>query len=232
MSRTKPLHDLQVLDQQRDTALDRLTRIEHAMGRAPAVVAAQKALAEGEAALARVEESLTACQAQRQTLKARMAAEEAQLYGGRTASAREIEGQKANLDAHQRQLSDLDDAALALMLERDAAADAAAGARRAVDEAMAAAEGTDAQLRAAHARLTEGLAALGPRLEQARSQVAAADLALYDRLRADAKRGGVSVAKLTGEACGGCGRTLTSAETQRAAAVLTQCPACGRILHA
>jgi predicted nucleic acid-binding Zn-ribbon protein len=232
MSRTKPLHDLQVLDQQRDTALDRLTRIEHAMGRAPAVVAAQTALAACEAALARVEESLAACQARRQTLKARLAAEEAQLYGGRTASAREIEGQKANLDAHQRQLSDLDDAALALMLERDAAADAAAGARRSVDEAMAAAEGTDAQLRAARTRLTDGLAVLGPRLEQARSQVAAADLALYDRLRADTKRGGVSVAKVTGEACGGCGRALTSAETQRAAAALTQCPACGRILHA
>lgn len=231
MSRTKPLHDLQLLDQQHDAAQSRLQRIEQALGRTPAVAAAQAALEAREAERTRVDDALAACQAKRRALRERMASEEAQLYSGRTASAREIEGQKANLDAHGRLLATLDDEALRLMLERDAAEEAARAAQRALDEASAAAANTQAQLRAAHTRLGEGLAGLAPRRLAARALVPPADLVLYDRLRGDAKRGGIAVAKVASEACGGCGRTLTSAETQRATVALAQCPTCGRILH-
>lgn len=232
MSRTKPLHDLQLLDHQSDTALDRLARVDAALGRAPAVVRARAALEARLAELAGVEAAFSSGQAQRHALRDRIAAEEALLYGGRTVSARELEAQKANIDAHRRRMAALDDEALTVLLDRDAAEAAAEAARQALAEAEAAAAATDAQLQQAQLKLRAGLKDLAPRIARARAEVPAADLSLYDRLRSDPRRNGVSVAKLAGEACSGCGRTLTTAEAQRAALALTQCPACGRILHA
>ena len=232
MSRTSPLYDLQRIDQQRDHALRQLARVEAALGRSPAVVAARAAHDDAAATLARVEQALAASQAERHGLRDRIEREEAALYGGRGVAARELEAQKANVDAHRRQLAALDDGALALMLERDAAQAEADAAAAALAAAVAKAAGNDAQLREAHGKLSAGLDALAPRRERARAAVAADDLALYDRLRADPKRNGVAVAALVGDACGGCGRGLTSAEAQRAAAERTQCPACARVLHA
>lgn len=232
MSRTTPLHDLQRLDLQHDQALRQLARVEAALGRSPAVVAARTVHQGATAEVARVDQALGACQAERHALRDRIEREEAALYGGRGVAARELEAQKANIDAHRRQLAGLDDRALALMLERDGAQAAADDAAAALAAAVATAAGHDAQLREAHLKLSAGLKALGPRRERARAAVAADDLALYDRLRADPKRNGLAVAALVGDACGGCGRGLTSAEAQRAAAERTQCPACARVLHA
>lgn len=231
MSRTKPLYDLQTLESQGDAARAKLARIDAVVGRAPAVVAARSAHDGVAAAFASVEAELNACQSERHALRDRIAAEEARLYGGRGVPARELEAQKANLDAHRRQLGALDDRALGLMLSRDEAASSVARAKDALDAAVAAAAGNDAKLIEAHGKLEALLAALGPRVAEARGRVAPPDLALYARLRDDPRRNGIAVAKVGGDACGGCGRSLTSAEAQRAAAVLTQCPACGRILH-
>ncbi len=232
MSRTKPLHDLQQIDQLVDHTARQLARVEAALGKAPAVAAARAARDAAAAELARVDEALAKCQAERRDLRDRIDREEAALYGGRGVAARELEAQKANIDAHRRQLEVLDDRALEWMLARDAAQ---AGFDRADGDlaaAVATAAGHDAQLHAAHRKLRAGLASLAPRRDEARALVDADDLALYDRLRGDPKRGGIAVAEVAGDACGGCGRALTSAETQRAAAQRTQCPACGRVLHA
>lgn len=231
MSRTKPLYDLQTLQSQSDAARAKLVRVDAVFGRAPAVVAARGALEECTVALASVERSLEACQSERHALRDRIAAEEKRLYDGHGGSVRELEAQKANIDAHRRQLGVLDDRALGLMLSRDESAAAAEAAHGALTQAAATAAGNDAKLIEAHGKLEAMLAALEPRIAEALTHVEATDLALYTRLRSDPRSNGIAVAKVTGDACGGCGRSLTTAEAQRAAAVLTRCPACGRIVH-
>jgi predicted nucleic acid-binding Zn-ribbon protein len=230
MSRIKALLDLQTVDLQRAQLAARLARVEAALADHPAVTAARAEAAKAEAEAEAARRALAATQAERGTLKARLATEERRLYEGQATAPKELQGLHREVGSLRRKLADWDDTALVQMLALDEAAERARRARAALGEAEAAAAAGDADL--GHER--ERLLAAGAKLERVRAQavagVAPADLAVYDALRA--RLNGRVVVMLSDEHCGGCGMHLPRQQLDRvrAGGPPVTCGHCGRVL--
>ncbi len=93
----------------------------------------------------------------------------------------------------------------------------------------AAAAASHAALAAAEAAIDGELAGIGPAAPRSSPGSTPAHLDRYERLRA--RLGGVAVARLDGNRCGGCHLDLSTAELADVRAVeLADCPQCGRML--
>jgi predicted nucleic acid-binding Zn-ribbon protein len=126
----------------------------------------------------------------------------------------------------------LDDQELASLEEQSEVADAVAALDLVLPQAEADADDAATALRVAEAELDAELAALAaPRAELA-SRFDAGDLQRYERLRT--RHGGVAIARLEGNRCGGCHLDLSTAEINELRALgageLAECPNCGRLL--
>lgn len=230
MTRAKRLLALQEIDIQRDDARARLLRIAKALRSNPAVVGAERTLAQAEGALAAVEPDLRAASLERQSVKEHLEREEATLYGGHVRAPKEVQNLKKETDALRRRLSGLDDQVLELMVARDEAAETVEAARATLADATAQAASNTEALRAEQTRLAGVVKALDAKREKAADAVPPADLQRYDRIRA--AMGGRAVAVLRGDTCGGCGMQLPRHEADRVldSHGLVPCPGCGRIL--
>ena len=154
------------------------------------------------------------------------------LYSGTIGSPRELSALQADVEALRRRCSQLEDAVLEAMDEReplDAEVAGLEGQRAALDD----------QAVAHRAALAEAEAAIDGELagvEEARAALAArlpGDLVtLYEQLRA--KLDGVGAARLVGGRCDGCHLTLPAVEVARIKReppeTLLRCDQCGRIL--
>ena len=194
--------------------------------------AAAKATAAVEATLAEVEQRQSHLEAELATTEQRRADHSRRLYGGEVSASRELQALTVDIESLGRRASDLEDAVLAVLEEREP-----------LDATLAtfAAERADrgAQRVAAVAELAQGEAALDAEMAGLDEQRAAAAavvppdlLATYDRIRA--RLGGVGAAPLVGNHCGGCHLVLPATELDRLKyqpddAVIT-CDNCGRIL--
>jgi predicted nucleic acid-binding Zn-ribbon protein len=222
-----------------DTARDQVRhRRRHHPARAElaeleaAEVAARPRRAAAEAARDEAAGRQAALEAELAATERRSAQVSKRLYGGEVSASRELQALAADIEALKRRASDLEDAVLEVLDEREPldaavdALDAAAAARQA--RRAAATE----QLAAAEADLDAELADLDRRRSAAAEVVPADLLATYDRIRAHL--GGVGAAPLVGNHCGGCHLVLPATELDRLRyqpddAVVT-CDNCGRIL--
>ena len=153
------------------------------------------------------------------------------LYQGTVTNAKELANIEKEIEALGRQQGDLDSRILMLMDE--------------TEQAQAASGVADAQAHAAEAHKTETIAAYRSRYEaltlelanlaQERESAAAlvedkAGLKRYDDIRA--KAGGIGIAKIEGDTCGGCHMKLSSnlIKTVKERAQIQPCENCGRLL--
>jgi predicted nucleic acid-binding Zn-ribbon protein len=126
----------------------------------------------------------------------------------------------------------LDDQELASLEEQSQLADeiAALDAQLPAEEASARAAG--AARAAVEAQIDDELAAIVVARGEIAPRIDAATMGRYDRLRA--RLGGVAVARLDGNRCGGCHLDLSTAEVAEVRAVgpgqFADCPQCGRML--
>ncbi len=153
------------------------------------------------------------------------------LYQGSVTNAKELANIEKEIEALGRQQSDLDGRILALMDEVEQAQVASGAA----DAAAHTAEGHRAEVIAAYRSryeaLTLELSSLAQRRESAAALVAdQAALKRYDGIRA--KAGGVGIAKIEGDTCGGCHMKLSSTliKTVKEQAQIQTCENCGRLL--
>lgn len=230
MTRAKRLLALQDIDTKRDDTRARLLKIAKALRGNPAVVKAERQVAQAERALAAVEPDLRTASLERQSVKEHLEREETTLYGGRVRSPKEVQNLKKETDALRRRLSGLDDQVLELMVARDDAAAQLEEARADLADAISQASSNAEALHAEQARLADVAKALDAKREKAVAAVPPADLQRYDRIRA--AMGGRAVAVLRGDTCGGCGMQLPRHEADRVldSHGLVPCPGCGRIL--
>jgi predicted nucleic acid-binding Zn-ribbon protein len=154
------------------------------------------------------------------------------LYSGAVSASRELQALAADIESLDRRASDLEDAVLAVLDEREPydAAVAALDVERADRVARRAV--AVAELARGEEELDAELAVLDERRAAAAEGVPADLLATYDRIRA--QLGGVGAAPLVGNHCGGCHLVLPATELDRLKyqsddAVVT-CDNCGRIL--
>ncbi|MCW3814185.1 C4-type zinc ribbon domain-containing protein [Micromonospora sp. DR5-3] len=163
-------------------------------------------------------------------VRARKSKDEARLASG-TGPARELEAIQHELVSLNRRQSDLEDAELELMEQRETAQGVLDGVERRIAEARDRRAATEQ-------RRDESLAEIAKEEEFKRSarQPLAGDLpadlvALYDRIREDT---GLGAALLTGARCGGCRLELSGADLARirkaAPDEVVRCEECRRIM--
>jgi predicted nucleic acid-binding Zn-ribbon protein len=163
-------------------------------------------------------------------VRARKSKDEARLAAG-SGPARELEAIQHELVSLNRRQSDLEDAELELMEQRETAQGVLDGVERRIAEARD-------RRAAAEQRRDESLAEIAKEEEFKRSarQPLAGDLpadlvALYDRIREDT---GLGAALLTAARCGGCRLELSGADLARirkaAPDEVVRCEECRRIM--
>src|SRR5690606_10833017 len=153
------------------------------------------------------------------------------LYGGTVTNARELQDLQEEIDALSRRITQLEDQDLELMEQLEPV-------EKELGELKSTRGQREAVLGDAELRLTAAEAELAVELEEeqaARDRVAAevpADLmAEYTALRGG--RGGIGIARLIGNQCGGCHLTLSAVEVaaiRKNPDQVAHCEECGRLL--
>jgi predicted nucleic acid-binding Zn-ribbon protein len=154
------------------------------------------------------------------------------LYGGEVSASRELQAMAADIEALKRRASDLEDAVLAVLEEREPLDAAVAELDAASAEVASRRAAAQQVLAVAEQELDAELAGLDQQRVAAAEVVPADLLATYDRIRVHL--GGIGAAPLVGNHCGGCHLVLPSTELDRvkhaAPDALLTCEQCGRIL--
>ncbi len=232
VSRSSTLYRLQAIDTELDLRRAQLAEVDAKLSNSPAVQKAQAALNAALAHLAEARKKAKDIDDENQSLAAKIAEVEGQLYGGKVTNPRELKDLQADVDSLKKRRSAFDDQQLAAMeaVEAAEAAEAAARESLAAAEAVRAAEQTDL-VRDKGAVEALVAKASGER-EAAVSNINPDDLALYDSLRPRKRR--LAVSLLENGVCNGCGEAPSSARIQaiRQSENLVRCSNCDRILHA
>jgi uncharacterized protein len=231
MSLARKLHQLQLLDTERDAAAQRLTDIEASLGETEDLVHAREAIAETTAALDRLRSRLRALELDVAAVSDKLRANQERLYGGRVRNPKELSGLQEEAAALRRRRSDLEDQQLEIMIDIEAqeAELAERQARHLQIESSWRQE--QESLETEQAQLRAGLVGLDREIGKGRARLRASDLALYDDLRR--RLGGRAVAQLRGGICQVCGVDLPTGlarEIERGEG-LHYCPTCNRLLY-
>ena len=198
----------------------------------PSELEARRATHEQDAqALAAARNTLRDAELEIASLTGKAKEVEKELYGGGVLSPRELEHLRQDSDHLKRHIAQLEDAALNGMSDVEARDRNVAQSERdlhAFEAAWAQERKTlTAQYQTLRARLQELQAAR----EQLRAALSAADLALYDELRA--QKAGVALAPLKDDVCQTCHVMLPwhKARSVEQGTVIITCEGCGRILY-
>jgi uncharacterized protein len=211
-----PVHALLAV-QEVDSALDRLAHRRRTLPE-------RRALAEAEAAADDVTGALAAATRRADELaseirrredevaanEARAAALEATLDSGAGGSPRDLAAMADEVQGIRRRVRTLEDALLDLLEEAETTDATSSELRHARDEQSAAVAAAAEAVAAAEAELDAEEAELVPQRRSLRAGLPADLLATYERLRA--RLGGIAVAPLEGDRCGGCHLTLPATE--------------------
>jgi predicted nucleic acid-binding Zn-ribbon protein len=181
----------------------------------------------------RVERAQKALEDEISALAEKRSSVEAQMYGGGSSNAKELQSLQDEIDSIDRRRSRLEDEVLERMVEAEP-----------LDSALAVSleqrSGLDDEAVALVARVTEAEATIDAELAELETRraplVATVDpdaLARYERLRARLK--GVGIARLDGTRCTGCHLALPAAEVEAVRRQardegVAECPECDRLL--
>lgn len=224
--------------QERDTSLD---RIRHQIEVLPA--RAERDAAQG--ALEALDASIAAQQAERdelarrqkrlddevETLGAKRTAHDTKLYGGTVTNARELQDLQEEIESLGRRITHLEDDELEIMELVEPIEAALVDLRSAREKQAIALDEATVRLAAEEADLAGQLATEQAARDEVAAGVTATLLTEYDQLRAGG--GGVGIARLVGNQCGGCHLTLSAMEVatiRKHPDEVTHCEECGRLL--
>jgi predicted nucleic acid-binding Zn-ribbon protein len=238
MTDTPPL-DLLLQVQEHDSAL---TRLRHQHSQLPQHEATKRAIAAHDTAVIAVAElearvvRIAADQHTREKeladLESRLATGQQRLYETTAVDARELQAREAELATLRMHRSDVEDEILAGMEENEqteAELVAARGQATLNEEVLATAR---AELDAAAAEVDAQIAEQVAAREIAVAGIDDELLATYERHRKQG--GGIGVARLVGDTCGGCHLSMSAVEVDRLRTLpadeLATCEECGRLL--
>ena len=166
-----------------------------------------------------------------QSLQAKAAQIESDLYGGRIRSARELESLRQDGEYHRRRISELEDHVLALMARVEELEQEVSRGRQALGAFEAQWAQSSASLVEEYKGLRARLQELKDERERLRGNVGRVDLSLYDELLRT--KGGKALSPLFLSVCQTCRVSLPSnkARMLQAGDTVVTCEGCGRILH-
>jgi len=231
MTRSIDLYELQETDTAIDAAERRLTEIA-------AELENEGDLSLVDERIAGLQQELTEAELEQHEaddavvdLREKLAVIEAKLYSGEVKIPRELKALQEDVQAHQRQLTALEDTALAKLSRVDELDSVVAAAQEERRTRLEEREHLVVSLGAEKVDIDATVEQLQGRRRREEERVERADLALYNRLRR--ARAGRAVSKVERGTCQGCRITLPTTVFQRARSGLkiVQCTSCERILY-
>lgn len=225
------LRRLQVLDTQIDTERERIATVEASVRDRSEYELAQRRRQEAVKPVHQLEAEQRDLELKTGTARRQLVEVEGRLYGGKIGSPRELEDLGKRRVDLQRQIETGDEQMLALMEQFEQATSAATQAEETLKRVVAERRTYESELIAERKTLAASVRAAQAEREQLRSDLDAASLRQYDRLRST--RGGQALAEVKQRTCQGCRVTLTAAYEQRLRHndALVTCQSCGRILY-
>jgi predicted nucleic acid-binding Zn-ribbon protein len=220
---------LQVIDSKLDADRSRYAEIQAALQPPDSLQEAESTRDETVARL----EHWRGEQRQRETAvkdqKARIQAQEKQLYGGRVKDPREQVALAKNVESLKKHLDTLEEVELEAILEVEQAESDLVEAEIRFGEEQAGWAQKEAELQQERQALIIHARQLKSQRQPAANRLQPAMLKRYETLRK--KLGGVAVAVVNGVSCGGCGAALPTALRQQVhGSDVLSCPICGRML--
>lgn len=232
MSAPFKLFRLQQIDTQLDRARARLKEIQAALEEDSAVRAAKARLAAAERELQEHTKTLRRAEQDVTAQRIKIEQTEASLYGGKIRNPKELQDLQNEAAALKRYQEVLEDRQLEAMLAVEESEQAYAAAAAELEAVQERAQALNASLAAEQSTLLKDVARLENERQAATSTLEAAELQLYEQLRAS--RNGIAVARVTDRTCAACGSTLSAAllSAARSPTQITRCSTCNRILYA
>ena len=225
------LYAVQQVDTQIQRAKRSQTNLDNGTAAGTAADAANAAAQEQKTALHKVAGDLKDNELKLSTVETKRKSYQQKLYQGSVTNAKELANIEKEIEALGRQQSDLDGRILTLMDEVEQAQVASSAAEAAAHTAEGHRAEVVAAFRSRYDALTLELSSLAQQRDAAAAAVEdKAALTRYDGIRA--KAGGVGIAKIEGDTCGGCRMKLSSSliKTVKEQAQIQTCENCGRLL--
>ena len=161
--------------------------------------------------------------------KARIQAQEKQLYSGRVKDAREQVALANNVESLKKHFDTLEEAELEAILEVEQAESDLVEAEARLEQKQLLWMQQEDDLQKEQKALIAHARQLKSQRDAVASRIQSDALKRYEALRK--KLGGVAVAHLQGAGCGGCGASLPTALRQQVhGSDILACPICGRLL--
>ena len=223
------LHQLQEIDSQADAIRPQIASLEHDIGNRQALDARAREIEVTRAEVRAIEAQQRDLELQAEAHRAKIAADEGKLYGGRVSNPKELASLADEVAQDKHQLSTVEDKLLAILDQLDEVASRLAASERSAAREQQEWEASQAQMRLRLGTARESIAALDSRRATAAAAVDPASRSTYETLRR--QKGGLAIATVRQRTCLGCRVTLTASQEQRARIgnELITCHSCGRI---
>ena len=232
MTRSNDLWLLQETDTALESRRGSLADAQSRLGETEDLAALRERVAELRAAVRAAEAEQKDIELEADTLRAKIAPQEAKLYGGSIKNPKELKDLQADIDQLKRHLSSIEDRDLEALTAVDRAEEELQTAESDLATLDASWGEEQAELTERIERLTREIAEHEELRRERADNIAPELLRTYDRLRVAHQ--GRGVAKLDRNLCMGCRISLpvNLVNRARAGSALTQCPNCERILIA
>lgn len=226
----KQLYDLQQREMEFLQAQQALVAVEAVLKDTRAVEQAQARLEEAQGVLEPLQGEQRDLELSLGSLEARIQDVERRLYGGKSATPKELQGLQQDAAMLRRQKGGNEDRLLELMMQVEEAQGSRAQAQQQLRSAETTWEAERRRLAVEATRLSQEAARLDRLRGETEALVNARELQQYRAVKAQR---GTAVSKVERGICRACGLSLPSHELQRArtAQELVRCGSCGRFLY-
>ena len=232
MSRLSDLYELQETDLEIDSRRAAFDEAESRLGQTEELDAAAAVMEERQAESRELHKKLRSAEQEVDDLEGKIKPLEKKLYGGSVHNPKELAGIEEDVRSIKARKRVLEDRALEVMSEMEAADEVFDAAQKEHAALLAAWDAEQAKLRQEQETLTAEIAQWETKRSQQRKGIDAGMLVLYDALRATHQ--GRAVAKVERGTCGGCRISLPMSTLHKARAAsdaIVQCSSCERILY-
>ena len=228
MSIARELFELQEVDLDIESSELAIRQMTARLGESQAVLRAGSELASEKEHLAELAHQQHSLEWEIGDIGAKLARIEEELYSGRTTNPKELANLQQEASGMKTRRSGLEDRALEVMEEAEAAAARAAGIASRLEKLEAEWQAEQGQLKSGIEERKKQLAGLKEKRTSLSAGIEQQAIEFYTELR---KRKGTAVARVEQGICLGCRISLSSAEMQRVrSGALIECTSCGRIL--
>jgi len=226
----KQLHDLQEIDLDLESKVERLSQVERQLSHNEALARAEEELENKRQQLAELEKKQKAAEYATDDVVAKAKPFREKLYGGSVKNPKELASLEHQVEQLKSQIKRQEDTTLEIMAQVEAMQEEIAVQAGNVERLEEEWQKKREELLAEQAGLTSAIDTARNKREETVATIERPHLELYESVRV--RKRGYAVARIEQGRCQGCRITLSMSEVTRArVGGLVQCDSCSRILY-